>query len=408
MRSLNEIGLTVLFLGTASILPGQSQATRSIPGQVCGLADVLQVAPGGIGSLALKSDGTVWEWYGQMPPRLVSELSGIVRIAAGLGHNMALKSDGTVWEWTSVSGAHSWGVEPEPPGQVTELNDVVAIAAGESRSLAVKSDGTVWEWTGLPAAGFAGVAAQTPKQVSGLNGVVEVGVAVEIWWGELLDARSLALKSDGTVWVWHAWSEGQEVKSGAPIQVGGLNSIVAIAGGTAKDLALMSDGTVWEWNYCSNPVTPLQVSELSGVVAVASGAASTGSFQYDAFGLALKSDGTVWSWGNNNYGQLGDGTTTHAASPVQVVGIDGVGAIAAAGVYADFLRPVSVAIKRDGTVWEWGETWNAQLMTYYNIFGMPYNGEDISFWFNFAENVWYSGNMAGEISLVGAHPPWGQ
>ena len=35
--------------------------------------------------------------------------------------------------------------------------------------------------------------------------------------------------------------------------------------------------------------------------------------------MALKTDGTVWAWGRNNYGQLGDGTTTERLTPVQVM-----------------------------------------------------------------------------------------
>lgn len=33
---------------------------------------------------------------------------------------------------------------------------------------------------------------------------------------------------------------------------------------------------------------------------------------------ALKNDGAVWTWGNNNYGKLGDGTTTNRTKPVKV------------------------------------------------------------------------------------------
>ena len=34
--------------------------------------------------------------------------------------------------------------------------------------------------------------------------------------------------------------------------------------------------------------------------------------------LGLKSNGTLWAWGDNQYGQLGDGTTISRSSPVQV------------------------------------------------------------------------------------------
>ena len=63
--------------------------------------------------------------------------------------------------------------------------------------------------------------------------------------------------------------------------------------------------------------------------------------------LALKSDGTVWAWGDNEDGQLGDGTYTSESTPVQVYGISNVKQIAAGG-------RLSVAVKTDGTVWAWG------------------------------------------------------
>src|SRR6185312_15197966 len=70
--------------------------------------------------------------------------------------------------------------------------------------------------------------------------------------------------------------------------------------------------------------------------------------------LALKSDGTVWAWGSNTSGQLGDGTTTQRAAPVQVTGLSGVTAIAAGSNH-------SLAVKSDGTVWAWGTNAAGQL-----------------------------------------------
>jgi alpha-tubulin suppressor-like RCC1 family protein len=85
------------------------------------------------------------------------------------------------------------------------------------------------------------------------------------------------------------------------------------------------------------------VSGLSDVVAVA-------AFWH---GLALKRDGTVWGWGSNYSGALGDGTTTERATPVQVAGLSDVVAIDTR--YGDewSVSPHSVALKQDGTVWEW-------------------------------------------------------
>ncbi len=317
---------------------------------------MIEVAVGGVGVLAVKADGTVWEAYGESPPAQVIELSGIVHVAAGIGHYMALKNDGTVWEWP---GPWYAPVLPPPdfnrkPYQIDGVNEVVAIAAGETRSLAVKSDGTVWEWT-RPTDGFGYVLAMEPRQVSGLDGVLAVSVAYEAWFYSLLDSRTVALKRDGTVFIWNV---GEMAVSCVPTAE--LTGIVAITAGPAGELALKDDGTVWQWG---SYLRPMHVNGLDGIVAVANGAAVFGYAPAPGggHGLALKSDGTVWAWGDNSRGQLGNGTRSEAFSPVQVIGLSDVVKISAAGVYTSVFAPVSVAIKRDGTVWIWGETWNCQV-----------------------------------------------
>lgn len=70
--------------------------------------------------------------------------------------------------------------------------------------------------------------------------------------------------------------------------------------------------------------------------------------------VARKADGTVVAWGNNNEGQLGDGTTTNRHSPVPVQGLTDVVSIAANQYF-------SLALKRDGTVWGWGTDFSGQI-----------------------------------------------
>ena len=91
--------------------------------------------------------------------------------------------------------------------------------------------------------------------------------------------------------------------------------------------------------------TPVPVSGLTGVTAIAGG---------DESGYALLSDGTVRAWGYNSYGQLGNGTTTNSSTPVPVSGLTGVTAIA--GGFSS-----GYALLSDGTVRAWGHNGFGQL-----------------------------------------------
>src|SRR5208283_1041006 len=76
-------------------------------------------------------------------------------------------------------------------------------------------------------------------------------------------------------------------------------------------------------------------------------------FSYDN-SVGSTATGTAWTWGYNNYGELGNGSTTSSATPVQVSGISGV--VAVAGGWGH-----SLALKSDGTVWAWGFNGDGEL-----------------------------------------------
>jgi uncharacterized protein (TIGR03437 family) len=377
-------------------------ADSNVPVQVSGLTGVVAIAGGQQHSLALKSDGTVWSWgyglYGVLGngtyddstvPVQVSGLTGVVAIAGGYEHSLALMSDGTVWAWGDNqygelgNGSNATGTSM--PVQVSGLTGVVAIACGYQHSLALRNDGTVWAWgenqygqlgneSNAGCIAIATACSNVPVQVNGLTGAVAIGGGY---------STSLAVKSDGTVWVWGYNVHGQlgdstNTNSDLPVQVSGLTGLVKIAGGLYHTLALKSDGTVWAWGYnvegelgngsSANSNTPIAVDGLTGVVAVAGGGAIiatdtpfatdplVSSLGVAALGhsLTLKSDGTVWAWGDNQYGQLGNGSNANSHVPVAVSGLNGVVAIAAGGIH-------SLALKGDGTVWAWGDNSRGQI-----------------------------------------------
>jgi alpha-tubulin suppressor-like RCC1 family protein len=76
----------------------------------------------------------------------------------------------------------------------------------------------------------------------------------------------------------------------------------------------------------------------------------------DDHGCALLEDGTVACWGNNDHGQLGDGSRT--SSPWRSVDVRGLEDAIEVAVGARH----SCARRRDGSVWCWGSDGNGQLL----------------------------------------------
>ncbi len=315
---------------------------RTSPGPVDGLSNVIAVSAGDSNySLALTGDGQLWSWgshlWGQLgtgsnsdqlEPVHIDSLSHVTAMTAEYLHGLAVTSDGvtpdgTVWAW----GINTYGqlgdesdAERKTPVQVHDLSGVTAVAGGHGHSLALKEDGTVWAW-GRNTEGQLGLGNQNyanqfePVQVSGLSNVVAVAGSMRY---------SLALKDDGTVFVWgdptyYSQKCPSALDRTVPQQVTGLTNIVAIEAGEKNILVLKDDGTVLGWGRNSNgelgnsniieQCTPVEASGLSGVTALSVGKGHS---------LAQTSNGMVFGFGSNSQGQLGDGidTITKRTTPV--------------------------------------------------------------------------------------------
>jgi alpha-tubulin suppressor-like RCC1 family protein len=163
--------------------------------------------------------------------------------------------------------------------------------------------------------------------------------------------HACALLADGTMRCWGSNVYGQlgdpstpPSGSSAPVAVSGVTTVAAVTAGAYHTCALLVDGTLRCWGQndlgqlgdgtLTSSSTPVTVHGITGAAGVRGGGGHT---------CALLVDGTVQCWGNNYQGQLGDGTTAPSSTPVAVAGITGAVAIAAGWQH-------TCAVLRDGTV----------------------------------------------------------
>ena len=371
--------------------------------------DIVQASAGAGGShtMALSSDGKVYAWgYGgsgrlgdgnyansTIPVAVTTTgvLSGktITAISAGSGHSLALASDGTVYAWGNNTsgrlGINSTNATGTPKSVVTtgtpmSGKTIVGISAGAAHSLALASDGTVYAW-GNNGSGRLGngdgtnADALVPAAIETAGTPMSGKTIVAISAGE---THSLALASDGTIYSWGARMYGRlgdgstSASTALPVAVTTTGTpmegktITAISAGYSHSLALASDGTVYSWGYNSSGQLGNNSTATSTVpVAVTttgtpmSGKTITAIAAGSYHSLALASDGTVYTWGYNNYGQLGNNSTTTSYVPVAITTtgvLAGKTIIAIAGGSSH-----SLALASDGTVYTWGYNNYGQL-----------------------------------------------
>jgi alpha-tubulin suppressor-like RCC1 family protein len=382
-----------------------ASATTAGTAQYCSfsvdIAPIIAISSGTIHTLTVRSDGTIWGWgannAGQLgigtvvtpvlAPRQVISSSGIgvleeiSAVAGGGQHSVALKRDGTVWCWgLNTSGQLGRGDFVSPvaapvqvlgPGGVGFLAGITAIAAGTNFSIALRSDGTVWCWgaNGSGQLGNGGGASQNvPVQVLGVGGVGLLANIISIGGGA---SHAVAAMNDNTVYCWGLNGNGQLgdntiISKPWPVQVLGVGGIGNLAGiwqvsaGTKHTAVIHLDSTVYCWGQNNtgqlgdgtggflDSWTPIHtVDGLGGFLSNVRSIAS--GIGHTASG---KTDGTAWCWGLNGDGQLGDNNApANSDIPVQVVDgvgvVTGVSAVAARGNH-------TVSLKSIGTVWTWG------------------------------------------------------
>ena len=290
------------------------------------------------------------------------QLKDVVKVAAGWGHSCTVNGKGHVKCWGSNKygqlgdGTHTGKRAPvDVSGLMMGTKDVTV---GERHTCAVTVAGGLKCWGSNHDFQLGDGTRQdrvTPVDVADLKNEVRTAAAGE--------QHTCVLTSGGGVKCWGNNHDGQlgdgtTADKSNPVDVEGLmNGITAITAGWNHTCALTSSGAAKCWGNNQDGQlgdgttvarsSPTEVTGLGGgVTALAAGGRHT---------CALIETGALKCWGQNQRGQLGDGTTADRVVPVNVAELStGVMALAAGWQH-------SCALMLNGAIKCWGNNGNGQV-----------------------------------------------
>jgi alpha-tubulin suppressor-like RCC1 family protein len=172
--------------------------------------------------------------------------------------------------------------------------------------------------------------------------------------------HALAIAPDGSLW---SWGDGLPALGqgliGEPVmrptRVGSDKDWAEVSASFLSSFALKRDGSLWAWGGDAAAVFGYGTNGGMFIHDVPMRAGRDTDWVAVDAGLhhaaGLKRDGSLWTWGDNTFGQLGIGPTTNKLlQPPARMGSDTHWKALALGAYT------SVALKTDGTLWTWGDS----------------------------------------------------
>jgi alpha-tubulin suppressor-like RCC1 family protein len=314
-----------------------SEVDKPKPVQV-GTDTWLQINAGRIHTCGIKSNRTLWCWGvnddGQLGLGITSTIPELIplqvgtdtdwqHVSVGIYFTCGLKVDGTIhcWGWGSsgrLAQDSTDTTDKYTPTPIIAAQVWQSLSVGRDHACALADDNSMWCW-GKDTHG------ETGQNDFSFNLYLPTQVELDSDWKFLAsgDSNTCGIKTDldinnAPTNQLYCWGINQDDQLGN----GGINSLASLPG------LVSGDSTNWR---------------------------SVAAHSFHSCGV--KHDNTLWCWGANDHGTIGNGydNTTYSAEPdpVQIGDADW----STVGVGSDH----TCGLKLDGTIWCWGENNQGQL-----------------------------------------------
>lgn len=295
-------------------------------------------------NLAIKENGTLWAWgwgnshemgLGQatsktLVPLQVGKDTNWVSVSTAPDNSVAIKKDGSLWVWGNNVGA-ALGVGKTvnsavyTPTRVGKDNDWVKATASQHMILAIKKDGSLWIWGRKGGSSIFGV----PAPADVVTGPQMLGTDKD--WAHIYVhnrhgfASVIAVKNNGTFWGWGSNKSGklgtghkEDIVSPAAIPLNTPISSLAI--GNDHSIVVKQDGSLLHTgSFLKNiSVKSNEVSQSVNFIPLRIEGKWASVYKGMNFTLLLDQQGQFWTFGINDKGQLGNGYKNSSATPTKV------------------------------------------------------------------------------------------
>jgi alpha-tubulin suppressor-like RCC1 family protein len=272
-------------------------------------------------------------------------LTKVLQLSAGGTHTCAVMTNLTARCWGLNNngqlgdGTSTTRLSPVVVGGATPLTGVVQITAGQGHTCALLTSGEARCW-GANGSGAVGDGTTSQRRLPAtVGGSTPLGGIQEISAGDAFTCAVLT-SSEGRCWGAATSSQlgnGGSANSTTPVVIGGGTPLTGIRKISAGDghacVSLFTQRRTECWGLNSSGQLGVGVFTVSNgsPVTVDLPAFRLGTAQVDVggFGSCVVGDTGTSSarlancWGNNDDGQVGDGSITDRSSPVEVAGFSG-------------------------------------------------------------------------------------